>query len=155
MVSVDVKHHVYLLVSGPILSQTVIINLPRPNSIMLQEDPEIVCGETHGCFRQCISSRICEFRVAWQPQSDGVWFDVMVPPLDDLQDQWLALAFSGDHKMVSELDCVARELGCFSLFVCLSFFPSFLGDFPLSFSLSRFFPFSFSSFSVSFLIALI
>ena len=90
---------------------------------MLQEDPEIACGETHGCFRQCISSRICEFRVAWQPQSDGVWFDVMVPPLDDLQDQWLALAFSDDHKMVSELDCVARELACFSLSAFLPFLP--------------------------------
>ena len=70
-------------------------------ALLLQEDPEINCGETHGCFRQCINSKLCEFRVAWQPQSEGVWFDVMVPPLDDLEDQWLALAFSDDHKMVS------------------------------------------------------
>ncbi|KAL8582124.1 hypothetical protein ACOMHN_004043 [Nucella lapillus] len=70
----------------------------KPTDVLVTEQ-KIECGVTHGCFRQCTNAQICEFRVAWQPRKDSVWFDLMVPPMEDLDQQWLALAFSDDHKM--------------------------------------------------------
>ncbi|XP_076441014.1 putative ferric-chelate reductase 1 [Babylonia areolata] len=59
----------------------------------------------------CTSTQICEFRVAWQPRNESVWFDVMVPPLDNLEEQWLALAFSDDPKMGQDsvVECLTER----------------------------------------------
>jgi len=56
------------------------------------------CGSSKSCFQDCNAGG-CKFIVSWINDKDHVTFNIRAS-LQNLDSQWIAIAFSEDDKMV-------------------------------------------------------